>query len=361
MSHHTNSGSNTAPESQGKRLNKFISETGFCSRREADKLIDQGRVTINGNTPEMGTKVMPDDEVLIDGKPLRQKAKTIYIALNKPTGITCTTERNVPGNIVDFIGHKQRIFPIGRLDKPSDGLIFLTNDGDIVNKILRAGNNHEKEYVVRVDKPITRQFLEKMASGVEILDTVTLPCKVTQESKYAFRIVLTQGLNRQIRRMCEALGYEVFKLRRVRIMNITIDGIPNGKWRYLSEDEVAELLRLSEDSVGTEDASKTDAKGRRIHKATDAKLFDSREENQPSKARRNQKPRTYSGKGADEFRHSPQKRQREEQRQRQDQHGEHKPRSGKKPRHSGKPGKPAASDSGNSRKPRIGGTLALKK
>ncbi len=172
-------------------------------------------------------------------------------------------------------------------------MIFLTNDGDIVNKILRAGNSHEKEYVVRVDKPITDDFIKKMSSGVPILDTVTLPCKVTKETKFSFRIVLTQGLNRQIRRMCEALGYEVFKLRRVRIMNISLDGIPNGKWRYLSDDEITTLLAMCEGSSGTEDASKLDAKGRRIRKATDAKLFDSREENQASKARRNQKQRTF--------------------------------------------------------------------
>ncbi|MEZ9898652.1 23S rRNA pseudouridine(2604) synthase RluF [Vibrio breoganii] len=281
-----------------KRLNKFISETGFCSRREADRLIEQGRVTINGKIPEMGTKVSSEDEVLVDGKPLREKRKAIYIALNKPTGVTCTTERDIPGNIVDFIGHKERIFPIGRLDKPSDGLIFLTNDGDIVNKILRAGNNHEKEYVVRVDRPITPEFLKKMASGVPILDTVTLPCEITKESEYSFRIVLTQGLNRQIRRMCEALDYRVFKLRRVRIMNITIDGIPNGKWRYLSDDEVKTLLELSGDSVGTEEASVKDAQGRRIRKATDAKLYDSREENQASRARRNrdEQKQVFDGK-----------------------------------------------------------------
>lgn len=295
-------------ESQAKRLNKYISETGFCSRREADKLIDAGRVTINGKIPEMGTKVMPGDDVEIDNKPVRSKEKPIYIALNKPTGITCTTERDIPGNIVDFIGHHKRIFPIGRLDKPSDGLIFLTNDGDIVNKILRAGNNHEKEYVVRVDKPITGEFLQKMAAGVPILDTVTLPCKVEKETKFSFRITLTQGLNRQIRRMCEALGYEVFKLRRVRIMNISLDGIPNGKWRYLSDEEITEILAMCEGSVSTEDASKMNAKGQRIRKATDAKLFDSREENQTSTARRNQKEnrtRTYRGNNADEFRHAP--------------------------------------------------------
>ncbi|MDN3717824.1 23S rRNA pseudouridine(2604) synthase RluF [Vibrio breoganii] len=281
-----------------KRLNKFISETGFCSRREADRLIEQGRVTINGKIPEMGTKVSSEDEVLVDGKPLREKRKALYIALNKPTGVTCTTERDIPGNIVDFIGHKERIFPIGRLDKPSDGLIFLTNDGDIVNKILRAGNNHEKEYVVRVDRPITPEFLKKMASGVPILDTVTLPCEITKESEYSFRIVLTQGLNRQIRRMCEALDYRVFKLRRVRIMNITIDGIPNGKWRYLSDDEVKTLLEISGDSVGTEEASVKDAQGRRIRKATDAKLYDSREENQASRARRNrdEQKQVFDGK-----------------------------------------------------------------
>ena len=299
---------NNQQTAQGKRLNKFISETGYCSRREADKLIDSGRVTINGSVPEMGTKVLDGDEVLVDGKSLKQKQKAIYIALNKPTGITCTTERDVQGNIVDFIGLKQRIFPIGRLDKPSDGLIFLTNDGDIVNKILRAGNNHEKEYVVRVDKPITPAFLKQMASGVEILDTVTLPCKVTQETKYSFRIVLTQGLNRQIRRMCEALGYEVFKLRRVRIMNITIDGIPNGKWRYLTDAEVAEILAMSEGSSNSEHASKVDAKGQKIKRATDAKLFDSRDENKTSKARRNQKNRTFSGHNANELRRAPKKR-----------------------------------------------------
>ncbi|MGB1280525.1 MAG: 23S rRNA pseudouridine(2604) synthase RluF, partial [Vibrio cyclitrophicus] len=274
----------------------------------ADKLIDAGRVTINGKIPEMGTKVLPGDDVEIDNKPVRSKEKPIYIALNKPTGITCTTERDIPGNIVDFIGHHKRIFPIGRLDKPSDGLIFLTNDGDIVNKILRAGNNHEKEYVVRVDKPITTEFLKQMGAGVHILDTVTLPCKVEKETKFSFRITLTQGLNRQIRRMCEALGYEVFKLRRVRIMNISLDGIPNGKWRYLSDEEITEILAMCEGSVSTEDASKMNAKGQRIRKATDAKLFDSREENQTSTARRNQnenRTRTYRGNNADEFRHAP--------------------------------------------------------
>lgn len=279
---------------QAVRLNKFISDTGYCSRREADKLIDQGRVTINGQLPEMGVKVMPDDEVLVDDKPLRSKEQPIYIALNKPTGITCTTERHIKDNIIDFIGHRKRIFPIGRLDKPSDGLIFLTNDGDIVNKILRAGNSHEKEYVVRVDKPITDEFIAKMASGVEILDTVTLPCKVTKETNFSFRIVLTQGLNRQIRRMCEALGYDVFKLRRVRIMNISIDGLPNGKWRYLTDAEIAEIHSLIAGSSKTEEASRTDAQGQDIQKATDAKLYDSR---QQARDEGKIKYKTYQGKG----------------------------------------------------------------
>ncbi|MBN3575710.1 23S rRNA pseudouridine(2604) synthase RluF [Vibrio neptunius] len=338
-----------------KRLNKFISETGFCSRREADRLIEQGRVTINSKVPEMGTKVLPGDDVCVDGKPINAATdKPIYIALNKPTGITCTTERDIPGNIVDFIGHKKRIFPIGRLDKPSDGLIFLTNDGDIVNKILRAGNNHEKEYVVRVDKPITEQFIKKMGSGVDILDTTTLPCKVSKETKFSFRIVLTQGLNRQIRRMCEALGYEVFKLRRVRIMNITLDGIPNGQWRYLSDDEIEEILAMCESSSGTEDASKVDARGRNIRKATDAKLFDSREENQDSKARRNQKSRTFKGRNADEFRHAPNSKKGRNS-------GNNSSNSKAKPNKGKTFYKPASAKSQRPAKPRSGGTLSLKK
>ncbi|MCZ4295966.1 23S rRNA pseudouridine(2604) synthase RluF [Vibrio sinaloensis] len=336
----------------GKRLNKFISETGFCSRREADRLIEQGRVTINGLVPEMGTKVQSGDDVRVDDKPISATVdKPIYIALNKPTGITCTTERDIPGNIVDFVGHKKRIFPIGRLDKPSDGLIFLTNDGDIVNKILRAGNNHEKEYVVRVDKPISDDFINKMSSGVNILDTVTLPCKVVKETKYSFRIVLTQGLNRQIRRMCEALGYEVFKLRRVRIMNISLDGIPNGQWRYLTDAEISEILAMCEGSSGTEEASKMDAKGKRIRRATDAKLFDSREENQESKARRNQKQRTFKGRNAEEFRHAPNSKKGRNS----DQQAESKGKPAKKTFY-----KPTSEKAQRPAKPQ-GGTLSLKK
>ena len=238
------------------RLNKFISETGFCSRREADRYIAEGRVTINGVVPEMGTKVAPGDEVLVNGKPLKAKQEAVYLAFNKPVGITCTTERHVDGNIIDYIGHPKRIFPIGRLDKPSDGLIFLTSDGDIVNKILRAGNAHEKEYVVRVDKPINADFLKRMAAGVPILDTITQPCRIEQISTYVFRIILTQGLNRQIRRMCEALGYEVFKLKRVRIMNVSLDGLGVGEWRYLTQREMADIQQMIEGSSGTEEASR---------------------------------------------------------------------------------------------------------
>ncbi len=269
--------SNSELTNQGVRLNKFISDTGHCSRREADKLIEQGRVTINGQLPEMGMKVQLNDEVCVDDRPLKGKEAPIYLVLNKPTGITCTTERHIEGNIIDFIGHRKRIFPIGRLDKFSDGLIFLTNDGDIVNKVLRAGNAHEKEYVVRVNNKITDDFIQKMASGVNILDTVTLPCKVTKESEYAFRIVLTQGLNRQIRRMCEALGYEVYKLRRVRIMNISLDGLGNGKWRYMTDAEIAELNQMIAGSSGTEEASR-EVKGKSVRKATDAKLYDHRQQ-----------------------------------------------------------------------------------
>jgi 23S rRNA pseudouridine2604 synthase len=238
-----------------KRLNKFIGETGFCSRREADKLIEDGRVTINGIVPEMGTKVSPDDEVRIDGKLIREKnEKLVYLAFNKPVGIECTTNLDVRDNIIDYINYPKRIFPIGRLDKASEGLIFMTNDGDIVNKILRARNNHEKEYTVTVDKPITDRFIEKMGNSVPILDTVTRKCKVEQISKYTFKIILTQGLNRQIRRMCEYLGYEVTALKRIRIINISLD-VPVGRYRDLTDGEIKELNQLIEPSSKTEEAS----------------------------------------------------------------------------------------------------------
>ncbi|WP_411503330.1 23S rRNA pseudouridine(2604) synthase RluF [Brevibacillus centrosporus] len=223
------------------RINKYISETGFCSRRESDKLIEAGRVTINGRMAELGSTVSPGDDVRIDGNPLGAKKKSVYIALNKPVGITCTTELHVKGNIIDFVNHPERIFPIGRLDKDSQGLILLTNDGDIVNKILRAENNHEKEYIVTVDKPITPLFIQGMSGGVRILGTVTKPCKVTKISDRVFKIVLTQGLNRQIRRMCQAFGYQVRQLKRVRIMNIELGELRVGQWRDLTERELTEL------------------------------------------------------------------------------------------------------------------------
>jgi len=237
------------------RLNKYISETGICSRREADKLIEQGRVSVNGKTPELGTKVSDTDQITIDGVALKAKEKPIYIAFNKPVGITCTTDLKDKDNIIDYIKHEKRIFPIGRLDKPSEGLLFLTNDGDIVNKILRAGNNHEKEYIVTVDKPITTEFIMQMGNGVEILDTVTKKCFVEQQSKNQFRIILTQGLNRQIRRMCEVLDYNVTKLKRTRIMNINLNGINYGEWRYLTADEISTLNSLVAASSKTQEAS----------------------------------------------------------------------------------------------------------
>lgn len=236
---------------QGIRLNKYISDTGYTSRREADKLIEGGRVTINGKKAELGTRVNAGDEVCVNGQRIGAKSEPVYIAFNKPVGITCTTELHIKGNIISFINHRERIFPIGRLDKDSEGLILLTNDGDIVNKILRAGNNHEKEYVVTVDRPINAEFVKRMSSGVRILDTITKPCKVNMEGKNTFRIFLTQGLNRQIRRMCEALDYDVVKLKRVRIMHLTLDGIAIGKWRNLTIDEMKELNRLTENSAKT--------------------------------------------------------------------------------------------------------------
>ncbi|MBC7525393.1 MAG: 23S rRNA pseudouridine(2604) synthase RluF [Flavobacterium sp.] len=237
------------------RLNKFLSETGFCSRREADKLIDLGSVTVNGIVPEMGTKVSPQDEIRVNGKLIREKnQKPIYLAFNKPAGIECTTNLDVRDNIINYINFPQRIFPIGRLDKASEGLIFMTNDGDIVNKILRARNNHEKEYVVTVNRPITDKFIERMGNGIPILDTVTRPCFVEQVNKNVFKIILTQGLNRQIRRMCEYLDYEVTSLKRIRIINITLD-VALGRYRELSDNEVIELNKLIEPSSKTEEAS----------------------------------------------------------------------------------------------------------
>jgi 23S rRNA pseudouridine2604 synthase len=243
-------------KSEEIRINKFISEKGICSRREADKLIEAGRVIINGAKAETGSKVKAGDEVKLDGKLLTEREQLVYIALNKPVGITSTTEHKIKDNIVDFVNYPKRIFPIGRLDKDSEGLILLTNDGDIVNKILRAGNNHDKEYIVTVDKPITAEFIKGMASGVKILDTITKPCIITKEAKNMFRIILTQGLNRQIRRMCEAFDYKVVKLKRIRIMNIHLKDLPTGKWRYLAAEELKTLNSLIYTSVKTEEGSK---------------------------------------------------------------------------------------------------------
>lgn len=249
-------------EENTTRINKFLSETGFCSRREADRLIEQGRVTINGKIPEMGTKVSPGDEVRVNGELVQQKnEKPIYLAFYKPAGIECTTNLSVRDNIVDFINYPERIFPIGRLDKASEGLIFMTNDGDIVNKILRARNNHEKEYIVTVNKPITDRFIDRMSNGIPILETITKKCKVEQISKYVFRIILTQGLNRQIRRMCEYLDYEVTALKRTRIINISLD-VPVGKYRELTDKEITELNQLIEPSSKTEEASLPSNKGK---------------------------------------------------------------------------------------------------
>jgi len=235
------------------RINKYLSEVGYCSRREADRLILEGKVTINGKISEIGTKVEDSDQVEVKGQRIEKskRQENIFLAFNKPVGIVCTTDRRVePDNIIDFIKYPKRIFPIGRLDKLSKGLIFLTNDGDIVNKILRARNNHEKEYIVSVNRPITKEFIHSMSNGVEILETITKNCFVKQLGQKKFKIILTQGLNRQIRRMCDALGYRVQSLERVRIMNIKLD-VPTGKFREITKEELIELNRLLENSSKT--------------------------------------------------------------------------------------------------------------
>ena len=237
------------------RINKYLSEVGFCSRRVADSLIEEGKVTINGEIPELGAKVEEDDQVEVEGQIIEKikKQNNIYLAFNKPVGVVCTTDRKVePHNIIDFIKYPKRIFPIGRLDKPSEGLILLTNDGDIVNKILRARNNHEKEYIVSVNRPINRDFIQRMSNGVEILNTITKNCFVEKLGPKKFKIILTQGLNRQIRRMCESLGYRVKSLKRIRIMNIKLD-VPIGKYREFTKQELLELNRLIEKSLKTFD------------------------------------------------------------------------------------------------------------
>lgn len=287
-------------EDQHKRLNKYIGETGYCSRREADELIAAGRVTVNGKIPEMGTKVTPQDEVRIDGKRIRDNSeKLIYLAFNKPVGIECTTNLQVRNNIIDYINYPIRIFPIGRLDKASEGLIFLTNDGDIVNKILRARNNHEKEYIVTVDKPISERFIKRMSEGIPILGTVTRKCHVEVVSKYVFKIILTQGLNRQIRRMCEFLDYEVKALKRVRIINIHLD-VPVGRYRELTETEIKQLQQLIEPSSKTEEAS--------LPKAKDSETV----RHEPRK--RNLEARVNSGRERRELKKNPEEKPQTEKR-----------------------------------------------
>ena len=234
-------------------LNKYISDSGFCSRREADRYIEECRVTINDKDAQKGNRVEENDVVKIDGEPIKKKKNAVYLLLNKPKGITCTTDLKDKTNIVDFVNYKTRIFPIGRLDKLSEGLIFLTNDGDIVNKILRAGNGHEKEYIVTVDKPIHSDFIQKMRAGVKIMGVTTQKCFVKQEGDNRFRIVLTQGLNRQIRRMAEALGYKVIALKRIRIMNINIAGLQPGKWRYFTPQEINAINEMLATSSKTGD------------------------------------------------------------------------------------------------------------
>ncbi|EIJ38889.1 pseudouridine synthase family protein [Galbibacter orientalis DSM 19592] len=239
-------------EKELTRINKYLSEVGYCSRRAADKLIQQRRITVNGSIPEMGTKVSAEDEIRVDGKLIAEpKEDFVYLAFNKPIGVVCTTDTRVEkDNIIDFINYPKRIFPIGRLDKPSEGLIFLTNDGDIVNKILRGRNKHEKEYIVTVDKFVTDDFVKRMSNGIPILDTITRKCKVEKIDSHTFKIILTQGLNRQIRRMCEYLGYNVTALKRIRIMNVSLD-VPVGEWRYLTKEELKEINTLTEESKKT--------------------------------------------------------------------------------------------------------------
>lgn len=253
------------------RLNKYISESGICSRRQADKFIENGNVFINGKRAKIGDQVLPSDRVVVNGNSIepRKEEDAIFIAFNKPVGVTSTTETNTKNNIVDYVNHSERIFPIGRLDKDSQGLIFLTSNGDIVNKILRAGNNHEKEYLVTVDKPVTEQFITSMASGVPILGVMTKKCTVTKESPFVFKIILIQGMNRQIRRMCEHFGYEVTKLERTRIMNISLKGLPLGEWRELTEQEMAGIFKMIKNSSSTQDASKPNKKNNPVNPTVD--------------------------------------------------------------------------------------------
>ncbi len=236
---------------ESKRLNKAISDSGYCSRRKADELISNGSVTLNDKSVNLGDRVMPGDVIKVNGQAISGPKNEVYIMLNKPVGVTCTTDQRVKGNVVDFINFPERIFHVGRLDKPSEGLLLMTNDGDIVNKILRAGNRHEKEYIVRVDRPINVEFIRRMSRGIPILNTVTKPCVVEQLSRFVFKIIIIQGLNRQIRRMCEYLDYQVINLKRIRIMNLELGKLPNGQWRHLTQEEISELQDSLLDSDNT--------------------------------------------------------------------------------------------------------------
>ena len=229
-------------ENQGKRLNKFVADSGYCSRREADRLIAEGRVQVDGRPGALGDRVLPGMRVTVDGQTLSGRSEKVYIALNKPAGIVCTTDPREPMNVVDYLDYPIRIFPVGRLDKDSEGLLLMTSDGEIINRILRAAGGHEKEYEVEIDRPVTKEFVEKMSAGVPILDTVTLPCRVRRTGEKSFNIILVQGLNRQIRRMCEALGCNVVRLRRIRIMNVRLGAMRPGQWRELSEEELSGLM-----------------------------------------------------------------------------------------------------------------------
>jgi len=242
-------------EKETVRLNKAISESGFCSRREADRLIENGSVKVNNQPATVGMQVRPEDVIEINGNTITRNTKFVYIAFNKPRGIICTTDTEIENNIIDYLNYPERIFPIGRLDKDSEGLIFLTSDGNIVNKILRAGNNHEKEYIVTTDKTIDDEFIHRMSEGIPILDTITKKCFVQREGRNRFKIILTQGLNRQIRRMCAYLDYEVVALKRIRIMNISLGNLKSGEWRLLSETEMNGIFELVKDSIKTEEAS----------------------------------------------------------------------------------------------------------
>lgn len=234
--------------SESVRLNKAISDSGLCSRRQADEWIEKGRVSLNGKTAQLGDRVRPEDEVRVDGKLIPKTAKPVYILLNKPVGITCTTNRRFDDNVIDFVNHSERIYPVGRLDKPSEGLLLMTNDGTIVNKILRAANEHEKEYIVAVNRSITDDFIDRMQNGIPILDTVTKKCEVEKINEFTFRIVLVQGLNRQIRRMCDYLNYKVVSLKRIRLINLELGKLPTGKWRNLTEKELKDLMHAIRDS-----------------------------------------------------------------------------------------------------------------